>query len=104
MQLDFNFAVDETAAINPNNFKISRWNYKWSGGYGSKQYPLGSDKAGEPTVSEVTKVEVGQGGKSIFLHVPDMQPVDQMRIALTLPTADGETFEETALSTINALP
>ncbi|HXG46832.1 MAG TPA: hypothetical protein VNO52_04345, partial [Methylomirabilota bacterium] len=50
---------------------------------------------------EVKSVRVQADRKSVFLEVPGLQPVDQLRIKLGVKAADGTVINEEIYATIH---
>jgi len=100
IRLTFNFPLDPEGA----SFEIEQWNYLWRAGYGSKSYSVVN--AGEEGKDKVTisGVELSDDGKSVLLKIPDLRPVNQMKIDLKVPGRDGGMLVEQVYLTINKVP
>ena len=99
-----NFKLDRKTATDTGRYKLKQWNYKWAANYGSKQYSLRNPgKTGQDEV-EIEAVELLKGGHGAFLKIPDIQPVNQVKMNLNLQTADGNSFAELVYLTINKTP
>lgn len=103
IELKFNFKLDPTTATDPANYRLLQWNYKWSHGYGSKQYAPKTGEVGQELVT-IQAVQLADNGESVFLKIPDIAPVNQMEFNLTLKAADGSDFNEQVYLTINKVP
>ena len=103
IELGFNFELDPDTAGKASAYEVARWDYKWAHSYGSKQYLPGTDKPGVDKSNPIKQVTISKDGKRVFLSIPDLKPVHQMQIKISVKAADGSTFKETLLSTINAL-
>jgi azurin len=58
------------------------WNYRYSAGYGSQEFsPRHPGTPGHDHCA-ITRVHVLPDGKSIFLEMPDLQPVNQLHLRL----------------------
>ncbi len=103
LRMRFNQPLNLEEAGDVANFRIHRWNYLWSEGYGSEFYSIENpDLMGEDDV-EVTSVKVLGDGEEIFLEIPDMVPAMQMRIAYDLEAADGTRMSEDIYNTVHKL-
>ncbi len=106
VRLRFNHGVDGDA-LDPARFTIHRWQYRWSGDYGSDFYSierpseLGLDVV---DVASVTVVEQVDGAvRELFVEIPDMKPAMQMRLRYELVAADGTPMAEDLYTTVHAL-
>jgi mono/diheme cytochrome c family protein len=98
----FDAALDRQAATNPDNYSITSWQYKRTYQYGSPQFK--SD--GTPGIDRLTpsSAYLSQDGRSVFIAVPEMTRVMQMRLGWSLATSDGTRFQESAFFTPFDLP
>ena len=103
IRLRFNFKLT-TADAKAANFKIEQWNYLWAKNYGSKNYTGGDEwKEGVNSVSPA-RVVLAKDEQSLVLVIPDLRPVNQMKIDMSLPGTEGENFTEELYLTINKVP
>ena len=100
--LRFDVALDADKAVNPDNYSLTSWRYKRTYQYGSPQFKAD----GTPGIDRLapSSVYVSTDRKSVFVGVPGMKPVMQMRVGWSLATADGRPFQETAYFTPYDLP
>jgi cytochrome c2 len=100
--LRFDRPLDANKATNPANFSVERWNYRRTSNYGSPHYKLD----GSPGQDWLTpsSAYLSRDAKSVFIGVPDMKSVMQMRIAWALATREGSNFEANAYFTPRAFP
>ena len=104
IELSFNFKLDPKTATDAVRYKLKQWNYKWAANYGSKQYSLlNPGKTGQDEV-EIEAVELLEDGRGAFLKIPEIQPVNQVKMNLNLQTVDGNSFAELVYLTINKTP
>jgi Domain of unknown function (DUF6797) len=80
--LRFDLALDTRTASNPANFFAERWNYRRTANYGSPHYKLDGSK-GQETMAP-SSAYVSRDGRSIFVGIPDLKPVMQMRLGWAL--------------------
>jgi mono/diheme cytochrome c family protein len=103
LRIRFAEPLNRQAASEIASYHVHRWNYRWSDDYGSGYYSVKNPELyGEDPV-EVISVSVLDNGREVFLEIPDMVPVDQMRIRYELEAADGMPIQESIYSTVNAL-
>ena len=95
--LRFDVPLDRQKAANPANFSVERWNYKRTANYGSPHFKLD----GTPGQEWLTpsSAYVSRDRKSIFVGIPNMKPVMQMRVSWALATQAGASFEQNAYLT-----
>ena len=85
------------------NWAVERWNYIYSGGYGSKEYiDVATKKEGHEKL-DITSVRIAPDKKTVFLEIPDMKPVMQMKVKFNLKAADGATVSQEIYSTVHKL-
>ncbi len=95
--LRFDAALDATVAANPTNYSAERWNYQRSAGYGSPHFKTDGTR-GQDTLTP-SSAYVSRDKKTVFVGLPGMQPVMQMRIGWSLKTAAGAAFDQAAYLT-----
>jgi glucose/arabinose dehydrogenase len=95
--LRFDVALDPAKATDHHSYSLASWGYKRSYTYGSAQY-----KADGTTGLDwltASSAYLAKDGRSVFIGVPNMKPVMQLRIGWTLTTANGAPFEQNAYTT-----
>ena len=92
--LRFDSPLDAKQATNPSNYSVTSWHYVRTYQYGSPQ--LKAD--GTPGVDRLvpTSAYLSKDGRSVFIGLPGIKPVMQMRVGWTLATADGTAFQDSA--------
>lgn len=104
IEITFTNPLDPAAAADAQNYTIEQWNYRWTQAYGSKDYSVADPaKQGRDKV-EITSAKLLPDKKTIFLEIPGLQPVMQMRIKAALKTADGSPLATEIHNTINKVP
>ena len=95
--LRFDVPLDPSSASNADNFSLTSWHYKRTFNYGSPQFKAD----GSPGIDRVapSRAYVSSDRRSVFIAVPGMKPVEQMRLAWSLTTADGQLFQDSAYFT-----
>ena len=97
----FDVALDRRAATDPANTSAGRWNYRRTAEYGSPHFKLDGSK-GQDTMT-ASSAYLSRDGKSVFIGVPDMKEVMQMRLGWSLKTAAGQTFDQNVYFTPHTL-
>lgn len=95
IQLTFSDALDATAAKNIANYTINTWELKRSRRYGSKRY--------NPQTLQVEKLSLADDGKTVFIHLPNIQKTWCMEILYDLKSEAGKKFEGAVHNTIHQL-
>ncbi len=103
VQLVFTNALEPNTATDPQNYDVSRWNYKWTGQYGSDDYKVSDGTKGKDTLS-VEKATLSPDRKTLTLTLPDMQPAMTLRLKFKIQSADGKPVEQEIHSTIHRVP
>ena len=100
--LRFDAKLDPAKAVDPDNYALATWHYKRTYQYGSPQFKAD----GTPGIDRLppSSAYLSKDGRSVFVGVPDMTPVMQMRMGWSLTTSGGEKFQETAYFTPYDLP
>ncbi len=96
----FDVPLDAASAV-PENFSVERWNYVRTANYGSPHFKIDGSKGQDPMPA--SSAYLSKDGRSVFIGLPDMKPVMQMRLGWSLKTAAGATFEQSAYFTPKAL-
>ena len=96
MQLTFSDEIDAASAQNIANYTVNTWELKRTRSYGSKRY--------NPQTLTIEKVALSEDGKTIFIHLPDIERTWCMEILYTLKSAKGADFEGAVHNTIHQLP
>jgi cytochrome c2 len=98
----FETTLDRAKAENADNYSLTSWQYKRTYQYGSPQFKAD----GTPGIDRLTpsRAYLSPDGSSVFIAIPDMRPVMQMRLGWSLATAAGQNFQESAYFTPYDLP
>lgn len=85
--LRFNEALDAKSATDPASYSVERWNYKRTFDYGSPHLKLDGTPGQEWMVP--SSAYLSKDGKSVFVGIPDMKPVMQMRTGWGIKGSGG---------------
>lgn len=91
LKVEFAHAVDPTSAV-PENFFCQTWNYEYSEAYGSMEYSLRQPELPGHDRLAVKSVHLLDGGRTLFVEIPDLEPAMQVQLHANLAAADGEPF------------
>ena len=99
--LRFDVALDPARAADPGSYSLATWGYKRAHTYGSAQYKAdGSTGIDWLTPSSAY---LSRDGRSVFIGVPGLRPVMQMRVGYTIASRDGAAMEENLHTTPHEL-
>ena len=95
--LRFDAPLDAGAATNPDNFSVTSWHYKRTYNYGSPQFRADGSNGIDRLAP--SRAYVSADRRAVFVAVPQMSPVMQMRVAWSLESAAGTAFQDSAYFT-----
>ncbi|MDZ4686869.1 MAG: TIM barrel protein [Planctomycetaceae bacterium] len=82
IRITFSSPVDASVAGQPNQHFAQGWNYRYSGGYGSAEFSTQHFGARGHDVLRIASATVLPDGRSLFLELPDLQPMSQLHLHL----------------------
>ena len=103
VEITFSIPLDAVDAQDVGNYGVEVWNYIWSGNYGSPEISTIDPKNKQHDPLTVKSARLLRDGRTVFLEIPDLKPVDQMKIKFNLKSANGTAFTEEIYSTIHRL-
>ena len=80
VRIDFAEPVDPAVAADPARHFAQVWNYRYGAGYGSDEYSTRHEGLRGHDHLPITAVQVLPGGRSLFVEIPEIQPVDQLQL------------------------
>jgi len=95
--LRFDVALDRARAADVDNYSLTSWHYKRTYQYGSPNFRADETPGIDPIAP--SHAYVSNDGRAVFIAVPGMKPVMQMRVAWSVATAVGTPFQESAYFT-----
>jgi mono/diheme cytochrome c family protein len=95
--LRFDVALDPKKARDPASYSLQSWAYQRTYKYGSPQYKADGTPGQDPL--PVSSAYLSSDGRSVFIGVPNLKPVMQLRVGWSLATAAGQNFEENGYTT-----
>jgi sugar phosphate isomerase/epimerase/cytochrome c551/c552 len=104
LAITFSQPLDRETAEDPGSYHLEQWNYRYSGGYGSPDLKV-SDPAmeGHDEVA-IRSATLLDGGRTVFLEIPNLQPANQLSIEYSLRTAAGQPLRQTLVATTHVVP
>jgi mono/diheme cytochrome c family protein len=100
--LRFDEPLDPAVATSPDRYVLATWSYKRTYRYGSPQFK--ADGTPGTDLLAASGAYLSKDGRSVFVAVPGMTPVMQMRIGWSLATGAGKPFQGDAYFTPYDLP
>lgn len=89
--LTFTQPVDPTVVAKPENRFAQVWNYRYSASYGSREYSTRHPNTAGHDPLEIRSAHVLGDGKTLFLEIPEIQPVNTLHLRLEVD--DGQPQE-----------
>lgn len=99
IHIEFSSVIDPAIASDARQHFAQQWNYRYSSAYGSPEYSARHAGIRGHDVVSIRSAHVGADGKSLFLEIPDLQPVNQLH--LNVAVAGDERRD--LLMTVHAL-
>ena len=99
----FDQPLDQELAEDLESWSVERWNYRWTKGYGSKEFKVTEpDKVGHDTVN-VKSAKLSADKKSVFVELESVIPVMQMSIGYDLESEDGDEIRGSIYNTVHKM-
>ena len=95
--LRFDVALEPAKATDPANYSLATWRYRRAPSYGSAQYKA-DGKTGNDWLN-ASSAYLSQDGKSVFVGVPGLKPVEQLRLGWDLKSTAGAEMRQNAYTT-----
>ena len=103
LRLGFTTPINADDGNDPTSFGVERWNYLWSDAYGSAHYSVADPTKHTHDAMEVKAAKLSADGKSVFIAVPDLKPVMQMKTSINVKSADGVPVKYDIYHTVHEL-
>ncbi len=98
----FGETLDPEAAADPGNFSMRVWQYERRASYGSLDYRVLGSGEGRDELT-VVSAALSDDGRSVFVEIPDLLPVQQFHLEMNLRAADGARLREFLHGTIHEI-
>ena len=82
IMLNFTSPLDQQTSSDPSSHFAQCWNYRYSGAYGSPEFSTIHDGIRGHDSLNIRSATVGRDGKSLFLEIPTLQPVNQLHLRI----------------------
>lgn len=103
LAITFARELKREAAEDTGNYHLQQWNYKYASSYGSAEYRVSDPRQEGRDEVNVTSATLLDDRRTVFLEIPELQPVNQMAIGYTLTATDGASLRQAISYTIHAL-
>jgi len=103
LELTFTEPINESM-LNPSEWAASAWNYRWSKQYGSPHFKASDPEAEGIDTLEITKIDRSNDGKTLTVHVPNLQPCHTLKLEFSAAGADSNKLSGAVYFTIHELP
>jgi hypothetical protein len=104
VEIGFTTALDKKSAEDLQNFSVSQWNYKWTQEYGSPEFSVANPNEKGHDAVEVKSATLSADGKTLFLAMPTLGPVMQLKIKFAINSASGAPLDFELYQTIAKIP
>jgi glucose/arabinose dehydrogenase len=104
VSITFTAELDPTAAADRENWSVERWNYKWTGQYGSKDFSVADPTKAIKDLVFIDTIKLSADRRTVTLDLPDMGPANQVKITYRIKSADGKDISNQIYQTINKIP
>jgi hypothetical protein len=104
LEIRFSEPLDSAAVQDVSNWTVERWSYHWSAAYGSDHWSIADPQRQGHDRVPVESAALSDDGRTVFLKLPTIGPVMQMKTAYRLRAADGTPVEGAIHHTIHQLP
>ncbi|MBI5691725.1 MAG: hypothetical protein HZC55_16700 [Verrucomicrobia bacterium] len=98
----FEVPLDPARARNTSSYSLQSWAYQRTYKYGSPQFKADGTPGQDALAPSAAYLSTD--GRSVFIAVPGLKPVMQLRVGWSLATADGTRFSDNAYTTPYDLP
>lgn len=103
IRLRFAEPLDKEVAQDVDSWAAEQWNYLYGAQYGSKEFSaIHANVEGHDPV-DIKSARLSDDGRSVFLEIPALKPVMQLRLRYSLRSADGAPMKGEYDGTIHRL-
>jgi hypothetical protein len=102
IRLTFSRPLDAKVVGSADNYRAARWNYRWSGDYGSKRWKVSDPSAEGQDDVPVRGARLLPDGRTVELTFSELKPVMQMMVGYNVKAGDGRAVVGSIYLTIHA--
>ncbi len=100
IRIEFPIALDPEESTPLSNFFVQQWNYEYAPQYGSPEFSKKEPQSLGHDVLAPRSVKVLNDGHSLFVEIPEIEPVMQMHVRMHLKDSEGISFKTDLFPTI----
>ncbi len=101
IEISFDVPLNRKSVETKRNWQLQRWNYSWTGDYGSDHFSVTNPgQVGHDDV-RVSSVKLSSDQKTVRIFIPDLAPVMQMSALGKVQAQDGHDMDLQIYNTIN---
>jgi glucose/arabinose dehydrogenase len=104
VSITFTAELDPKAAADRENWSVERWNYKWTGQYGSRDYSVAEPAKSIKDLVFIDTIKLSADARTVTLDLPGMGPANQVKFTYRIKSADGKNISNEIYQTINKIP
>lgn len=103
VSMTFTDPLDPAAATEPGNYAVEAFNVVRTENYGSPEYsPTALKRKGRDSLT-IASARLSDDNKTIFLDVPELQPVTNLNVTLNIKLPGGAKFKQQIHTTVHAI-
>lgn len=95
VRVDFAAPLETAFAADPQRQFAQAWNYRYAAAYGSPEFAPSHPGAVGHDHWEITAAHVTGDGRSLFLEIPDLQPVNQLHLRMRVDAGPAQELYAT---------
>ncbi|MEM1294439.1 MAG: DUF6797 domain-containing protein [Verrucomicrobiota bacterium] len=93
LRIDFTTKLDANSVANLSRYFAQAWNYEYAKRYGSPEFSSKQPRELGHDPIPVRSVTLLDSGDSIFVEMPELEPVMQLHLRMHLTAANGHDFK-----------
>jgi azurin len=103
VSVTFSEPIDRAVAEKAGMHFAQCWNYRYSGAYGSPEYSTRHQGVQGHDTLVIKSAHVLSGGRTLFLEIPDLQPVNQLHLRLYVESTGTAPSGRDLFATVHRL-
>ncbi len=100
VELTFTSPLDEASVADTGNWAVEQWNYKWTANYGSPEFSVADPEQKGHDKVELKSAKLLADKRTVWLEIPTIQPVMQMKISANVKAKDGSPVKQDVWNSI----
>ncbi len=88
--IGFTAPVDRDVAGQAKNYFAQAWNYRYSAAYGSPEFSPRHHGVPGHDPWAIRSAQIGDDGRSVFLEIPELQPVNQLHLRVRVDRGEAK--------------